>query len=79
MEMKNVVIPTPTTQAEGYEIRKRQYPDVSVQSTERIRPYFSVLQLYFSVSYRTVNDVRMQKRTPNIYEDDKQPFPCARR
>ena len=91
-----------SSQVEGYEIHIRQYTDVNVQQTERIRPYFallhrSVLRSYFSVSYtkvyksltiandlsnmsfRTVNDVYMQKRTANIYDDDKQPFSCTRR
>ena len=89
-------------QVEGSEIRTRQYTDVNVHQTERIRPYSavlhgSVLRSFFSVSYtrvyksftiendlsnmsfRAVNDVCMQKCTENIYNDDKQPFSCARR
>ena len=30
-----------------------------------------------NMSFRTVTDVCMQKRTTNIFNDDKQPFPCA--
>ena len=46
-------------QVEGSEIRTRQYTDVNVHQTERIRPYFtvlhgSVLRLFFSVSYTRV-------------------------
>ena len=90
------------TQVEGYEIRTRQYTDVNVQQTGRIRLYFavlhgSVLRSYFSVSYtkiytsfpiannlsyisfRTVGDVGMRKCTVVAYDDDEQPFPCARR
>ena len=46
-------------QVEGSEIRTRQYTDVNVHQTERIRPYFavlhgSILRSFFSVSYTTV-------------------------
>ena len=32
-----------------------------------------------NMSFRTVNDVFMQKCTASIYDDDKQPFSCAPR
>ena len=48
-----------STQVEGSEIRTRQYTDVNVHQTERIRPYFavlhgSILRSFFSVSYTRV-------------------------
>ena len=40
----------PTAQVEGSEIRTRQYTDVNVQQTERIRPYFKGLVVNTSTS-----------------------------
>ena len=40
---------------------------------------FTITNDLRNMSFRTVNDVRMQKRTANICIDDKQPFACARR
>ena len=40
---------------------------------------FTVANNLSNISFRTVNDVGLRKCTVVAYDDDEQPFPCARR